>query len=123
MEPTPFRPDRHAATPLTFRVCFTGDVATIVVSGELDHATAPDLADALDAIRTAGVDRIVVDAADVAFIDGRGLAVLQRCAAATTAIGGWLRVVHPSRSVERLLELTEQRGLLAVRADERSHGH
>jgi anti-sigma B factor antagonist len=48
----------------------------VSVKGRIDSATAPQLADALDAIKTAGRFRIVVDMSGVDFISSAGLRVL-----------------------------------------------
>jgi anti-anti-sigma factor len=107
-----FNRTRPGPTALTFRVCFVGDVATLVVEGELDQAGAGALADALEAIGAAGVTHIAVDAAGVTFIDSRGLGVLERFADDLRVRRGWLRVERPSRVVSRLLDVAASCGVL-----------
>jgi anti-sigma B factor antagonist len=89
---------------------------TLVVSvgGELDIATAGRLRSVLlDALAEPDVG-VLVDLADVRFMDSSGLAVV---------IGGWKRAVaggrafalaRPATSVARLLELTRTDQLMAV---------
>ena len=48
----------------------------IEASGEVDVATAPDLAAALDAMIGSGAPNIVVDMEQVSFIDSSGLGTL-----------------------------------------------
>ncbi len=46
------------------------------IEGELDHATAPQLRDPLDAAIEAGVRAILIDLTDCPFIDSTGLSVI-----------------------------------------------
>jgi anti-anti-sigma factor len=64
------------ATPLDLSVSSTDGEATIFVSGELDMSSAPKLADCMQAVLATRPDRVVVDCADLTFIDSSGLAVL-----------------------------------------------
>jgi anti-anti-sigma factor len=75
------------------------DFDTIAVSGDIDAYSAPDLAAALTQPR---VNRVLLTA--VTFIDAAGLAVL--LAAHQTRPHG-LTLCSPSRSVLRLLDLTD----------------
>jgi len=83
----------------------SGGTATIVISGELDAATAPLLARRLAQILAYGPQRLVFDMAGVGFID---------CAAVRLIVGtgrclptGRQPVIRrPSLAVRRMLELT-----------------
>lgn len=84
------------------------------ISGELDLAGAPLLEEAL---RDRG-DRVhvVVDAADLAFIDVVGLETLVRCHQRLVREGGGLLVRNPPRALRRVLELTGLEGSLPLDA-------
>ncbi|HEX2577394.1 MAG TPA: STAS domain-containing protein [Aquihabitans sp.] len=54
----------------------TEDVTTIHLSGELDMGSAPQLAACMQAVLATRPDRVVVDCADLTFMDSAGIAVL-----------------------------------------------
>ena len=56
-----------------FEVCIRGD-GRVVVLGEVDMATAPELSEAIESLINTGAQRVVVDAAGVTFMDSTGLA-------------------------------------------------
>ena len=93
------------APPLVIEAAVSAGTATVVISGELDAATAPLLARRLAQILADGPQRLVFDMAGVGFID---------CAAARLVVGtgrclpaGRRPVIrHPSPAVRRMLELT-----------------
>lgn len=65
--------------PVPFEVrseVLDGRIHHIVVRGELDLSTAPDLAEDLRAARDAGGRSILIDLSDCEFIDSSGLAVI-----------------------------------------------
>ena len=80
--------------------------ATVVLVGELDLASVPDLERGLDEARGAGPSRIVVDLGRLAFIDSSGLrAIIQ--ADATAREDGIELVLRPGgESVQRVFQLT-----------------
>ncbi len=82
-----------------------GGVRTLRPSGELDIGTAPKLERALLEDRVAG-DRIVLDLADLEFIDSTGLRVIVQAAAAAEQ-GRWeLRLRHGPPAVRRVFEIS-----------------
>jgi anti-sigma B factor antagonist len=80
--------------------------AVLKVSGEIDIQSSPVLDEQLRLAMDRGDTSLVVDLADVSFLDSTGLSVLvgalQRCRAA----GGELRLVAPQANVRRVLEIT-----------------
>jgi anti-anti-sigma factor len=85
----------------------TGEAAwRVVVAGELDAATAPELADVLDPLVSQPAASVVVNLADVSFMDSSGLRALIRSANAAKEAGGSLVLARASASVTRLLEVT-----------------
>jgi anti-sigma B factor antagonist len=61
--------------PLTVTVKREGHICVVSVSGELDIATAPDLAGQA-AVLPGGMERLIVDLSGLEFIDCRGVQVL-----------------------------------------------
>ncbi len=95
-----------------------GPVHTIALRGELDVATAPALASAIDMARAHGLRRILVDLTGVEFCDSTGLRALIGAAQELRIARGRLTVVCPDEGpVSRLLGLTGMRETLDVYAD------
>lgn len=83
-----------------------GDLGAVVrLRGDIDMSTAPDLAALLEAVRSRHTD-VIVDATGLQFMDGRGVAVLARAAAAIRDAGGQLVVRAPAASTRWLIEAT-----------------
>ena len=80
------------------------DPMTLIVDGQIDAHTAPDVDEALAGVPGDGPIRVVLSA--VTFIDSSGLRVLVRAAKRQTGSGGSLALVEPSEPVRRLLEIT-----------------
>jgi anti-anti-sigma factor len=80
-------------------------VRTVAVTGELDVATAPLLADRLVAAEAGAARLIVLDLSDVSFIDSTGLHVILGAHARSQQNGGRLRLTKCSDQVQRLFEL------------------
>jgi anti-sigma B factor antagonist len=79
--------------------------ARLVVAGELDLATAPRVAEAVDGALGRGARRVVIDLTRLTFLDSSGLRmfiVLSDRAAAEDWTLGLLRPAEPSRSVFRI---------------------
>jgi anti-sigma B factor antagonist len=88
-----------------------GDVVVVVVAGELDMATAPQLQDQITDLLDNGRSRLVFDLADVSFCDSTGLSVFVRAKNNTDDAGGTVRLAAPQRGVLRILEVS---GLVEV---------
>ncbi len=90
------------------------DIATIaaaghirlVLAGELDIATAPRLEAALDEARGQGPAEILIDLADVPFIDSSGLRSLIAAVERADANGGRLSIAGAGPQALRLFELS-----------------
>lgn len=100
-EPTrpPFRVDHAVVSPSRF---------VVRVTGEIDVATAPALAEALRCrLRSAepGTE-LDVDLAAVTFVDARGLAALLEAAEAARAAGVAFRVIGGPPVLRRIVEIT-----------------
>ena len=85
-------------------------------TGDLDLARADELSASVETVDLVPLQRVVVDLADVTFMDSTGLNALVRLHRRVAAVGGALAVTRPSPRVARLLDLT---GLNALfQADE-----
>jgi anti-sigma B factor antagonist len=73
----------------------------VVVAGEIDLRTAPELRVALDAAAGEQGAELVIDLTEVTFIDSSGITELLRVSKA----GHRLRLQHPAAAVRRVFEL------------------
>jgi anti-anti-sigma factor len=78
----------------------------VVLTGELDLSSAPALASSLIGLVAQGHTHLVLDVADLTFIDASGLGVLVRVAKAARAAGGRITLLSPQPQVRRLLSIT-----------------
>lgn len=77
----------------------------MVVRGEIDMATAPQLRDLLERLVSAGSRRIVLDCRELEFLDSSGIGVLV-AARNRMGDGGELVIDSPSAHVLKVLEIT-----------------
>ncbi|MEV6299589.1 STAS domain-containing protein [Actinoplanes sp. NPDC051861] len=89
----------------------TGDTTTVSLHGEIDILTVEQLRVALGEAVTAGPRLIVVDMAEVAFIDSTGLGALISGFQRARDQGISFRLSRPSDNVRQILVLS---GLLEV---------
>jgi anti-sigma B factor antagonist len=90
----------------TFTVLSALPSAVVKAEGEIDVATSPALRDVLVAALEAGPDELVVDMADVAFIDSTGLSVLIEAFQQGQAAGTQVLLRAPGRSVSMVLGIS-----------------
>jgi anti-sigma B factor antagonist len=95
------------------RLDITRTDAGLVLVGEIDAHTAPDLAAHLDPL-PAGDGDAVLDVAGIEFIDSSGLRVLIEAHQRAVAAGRRLVIQRPSASVRRLFEISGLAGHLLV---------
>jgi anti-anti-sigma factor len=81
-------------------------VAVAHLEGRLDLMSARDLRARLTEAVAAGQDRLVVDLADVPFIDSSGLGALISVLKAARQAGGDLRIARPDEQPLTVLKLT-----------------
>lgn len=79
---------------------------TVAPSGQIDLATAPQLAAALAEARREGVTAIVVDLAAVDFLDSAGVRVLVQASREAAEAGATLYLDGAEGWVARVLEIT-----------------
>lgn len=83
-----------------------GPVDVVVVSGEVDIATAPLLAAVLDAVLARRPARVEVDLSDATFLDAYALSTLAAARRRLAARRGTLALRDPSPAARRVLELS-----------------
>jgi anti-sigma B factor antagonist len=79
---------------------------TVLLEGELDLATAPDLYGELDRLLGLEPACLVLDLSRLTFIDSTGVSVLNTTREHASARGVPFVLQAPSRAVERVLEVT-----------------
>lgn len=82
-----------------------GRHVVLAVSGDVDLATAPTLRERLASV--AGGTAVVVDLAEVGFMDSTGLGVLVAAHRRAVVAGGTLVLARPQRLVRNALRLVE----------------
>jgi anti-sigma B factor antagonist len=78
----------------------------LVLTGELDIATAPLVDAALDQAEAGSTPQILLDLAAVPFIDSSGLRTLIRAADRAAANGGRIAIAGAGPQARRLFELS-----------------
>ena len=100
--------------PIRWKVTEVSDLRgdrTLMVYGELDIATAPELVDLLNRLRHHG-HAVTVDLAEVTFMDSTGLTTLMDAKMQADRNGWSFRVSRPSPAVRRVFDLAGVRSLL-----------
>ncbi|MFL6076130.1 MAG: anti-sigma factor antagonist [Mycobacteriales bacterium] len=92
--------------PLRISVVPGGPAAVLTASGEIDLTTIGRLEQALDELRHAGHDKIVLDIADVGFCDSAGVSCLVRTYLSVKESGGWLRLAGTQQHVLTVLHIS-----------------
>ena len=86
----------------------------LVAVGHIDTHTAPRFTESIDAVLNAGGRHVVVDLAQVGFMDSSGLVAFMNAANRMRKNAGDLRVACPSEPVARLLGVTRMDTVFAV---------
>ncbi len=84
----------------------SGDDASVVVQGELDVYTAPQLRQELVSLVAQGARQVTVDLQGVGFVDSTALGVLVGGLKRLRQIDGDLTLRGPSAGIVRVLEMT-----------------
>lgn len=98
-------------------VDFTSARAVLNLRGEVDVTSAPELAAILDAVMHLGRTTVVLDVAQVAFIDAAALSVIAGAAGRLQSSGGQLTIRAASPLVRRMLDNTQLSSLINVQSD------
>jgi anti-anti-sigma factor len=89
--------------------------AVVAMRGEIDAIAIPSLSGCLDEAMASGHRDVVLDMADVSFIDSVGLAAVVAAKKRMATSGGTLSVRRPSRQVRKLLDITGLTGFVPLR--------
>ena len=89
---------------MNFTKSLNGNQLTIALEGRLDTVTAPEL-DADLKTSLEGVDSLIMDLTELAYISSAGLRVLLSAHKAMSGKGG-MKVVHANEIVREVLEVT-----------------
>jgi anti-anti-sigma factor len=102
--------------PLTIDQRDEGGAAVIALTGELDAHSSRGLAECIDALAQAERREVVIDLADVGFVDSSGLRVLIRAQREFGDAGGSFLLRGASPAFTRLVEITGLTDLFAFEA-------
>lgn len=91
---------------LTLSTREVGDSSVIVVGGEVDVYTAPQLDEVLSGLIEGGHSKLVVDLSGVQFLDSTGLGVLVKGLKRAKESGGSLSVVAVSDRITKVFRIT-----------------
>ncbi len=91
--------------------------ALLRIVGEVDVASSPQLELELAALLKAGHVHIVIDMAEVDFIDASGIGTLVSAAVQACAAGGGIALSRPTSRVKRVLDMLQLNGALPVVRD------
>jgi anti-anti-sigma factor len=103
--------DDDSSTFVSCNVKFEGDVATIVVSGELDLSNVMAVREVVDDARGQGRPGLVFDLSELQFMDSSGLGLLIDVAQGSERIEVW----RPSPAVRRLIEISGLESILPMK--------
>ena len=87
---------------------------TIAAEGEIDVSCASELRAAIDGALAGEAESIVVDLAQVPYIDSTGIGVLVGAVHRGADAGVSVRVANPQRNVRRVLEMLGVIGELGI---------
>jgi anti-anti-sigma factor len=100
--------------PLEIEIQNSGERTLVTLSGELDASTASFLYDKLSDLEVENVQHVVLDLAQVTFMDSTGLGVIMTEHKRLQHSEGSLTIFAPPSSVRRLFEITGLDGVLDV---------
>jgi anti-sigma B factor antagonist len=109
-------PQAPATPPPDFEVTAEvgSDGATVTVRGEVDVYTAPQLRQRLYSVVADGASTVILDVADMTFIDSTGLGVIVGTLKRLREGGGELTLRAPSRSTRKVLDITGLTRILSI---------
>lgn len=93
--------------PLRIESRRDGDTTIVVLVGELDLASAPDLERELQAAESSGSTRVVIDLTALGFMDSTGLQALLRARERANSSQHDLVLRRGPHQVQRVFELTK----------------
>ncbi len=97
--------DERSARDERFPLEWSGQVAVVSATGEIDITNAEGFRDALLSALNAGAGGLVADMTSTTFLDSAGVTALVRAARRASAAGATLRLAVTASSVLRVLNL------------------
>jgi anti-anti-sigma factor len=91
-----------------------GEWEVVVVAGELDAETVHTLSEHLEHAATGPVRRVVLDLAELKFMDSTGLALMVDWHRRLGAGGGRFRLASMRPAVHKLFRLTDLTGVMSI---------
>jgi anti-sigma B factor antagonist len=91
---------------LGIEVSQRGQDVVLALAGDIDINTAPQVRDRLAGLQAAGQTSIVVDLAEVTFLDSSALGALVAAHQELAAAGGSLRLAAPRAHVQKVFRIT-----------------
>lgn len=83
------------------------DVITAYLEGEIDHHSAKDIREEIDAeVEKIKPDLLIVDFRDVSFMDSSGIGLVMGRYKLINELGGKLLVTNMSNHIERVMKLS-----------------
>ncbi len=110
--------DRGGAGELGLMIRLLPNQVVVEVIGEVDMVTAPDLGCLLGALVDRGHTDVVLDLANLDFLDSSGLQMIDDTSARLRPSGGVLQIRSPSARTRRLLDVSEVSGLVEFEPSE-----
>jgi anti-sigma B factor antagonist len=105
----------HGEDPLGYEIHSRGPLDIVVIDGELDIATAPDLGERLEPLAGHG-RHLILDLTGLRFCDAAGLRLFLRLHKHATAAGGSLHLAAPGRPVSRVITTARLSDVVPVSA-------
>ncbi len=102
----------HLRESIVERIERDDRATTVVLAGELDLSTVPELHRALDAECSSSPSRLVIDIAAVEFIDSAALHLFITMSNRLADGGGSLEIVHVPERLRRVFSITKLDALL-----------
>ena len=98
--------NRWSSTPLRIQIESGPAYACLKLEGELDIYTAPDLAEAIEKLEAAVPSLLIIDLADLTFVDATGLHILLEAHKRARNRRSCLFLLRPRPMVQRVLQVT-----------------
>ncbi len=100
---------------LTAKFKISGKTLTVSLYGEIDHHSVKTVREEIDEkINEVGAKTVVLDLANVGFMDSSGLGLVLGRHAKLKDIGGVLKIVNPSDGVLRVLKLAGTERIISI---------
>lgn len=100
-----------------------GPKLTARLTGEIDHHSARDAREQIDAaVRRGTVETLRLDFGGVTFMDSSGIGLIMGRYRLMQGMGGRVEVVHASKRMEKLMEMAGLGLLNVIRPDDGKEG-